>query len=141
MNDFKISPSVDGADPVFEHPWQAQAFSLVVAMNRAGHFAWKDWAQVFSDVIKELPALPDESPLDTYYRQWACALEKMTFKLGVVVEGEIAQREREWHQAFLNTPHGMAVNLINAACPPHPARIKHPIGKPLAVAAAGKGVG
>lgn len=136
MSKFQGQEGANLAEPVFDHPWQAQAFSMLVALNQAGHFAWKDWVTLFSGVIQDLPALAEESPADTYYRQWACALEKMVVSLGVVVEGEITERQREWHQAYLNTPHGMPVHLLNAACPPHRPNVKSSAGTPLTISAA-----
>jgi nitrile hydratase accessory protein len=117
----------DGEGPVFEAPWQAQAFSMLVALNKAGHFAWKDWVQLFSRVIKSSPVLPGETANDAYYRQWASALEEMVISIGGVTRDEIASREQEWRSAYLNTPHGLPVKLLNASCRP----IRSPHGKLL----------
>ena len=105
--------------PAFDQPWQAEAFSILVALNEAGHFPWKDWVQLFSRVIKSAPALPGETANDAYYRQWAVALEEMAIGLGAVGKEEIAAREQEWRRAYLNTPHGRPVHLLNAICPPN----------------------
>lgn len=118
-NDYAaISLPRDEGVPVFDHPWQAQAFSLIVHLHQAGHFAWKEWVKVFSDEIKAAPARPGESVNDAYYRQWAAAMENMVASLGVAGEQEIASRVQEWRHAYLNTPHGQPVVLANAACPP-----------------------
>ena len=34
----------DEEGPVFEEPWQAQAFAVVVKLNEAGLITWKEWA-------------------------------------------------------------------------------------------------
>ena len=131
-----LAPPRDGAGPVFEEPWQAQAFSMLVALNKAGHFPWKDWVQLFSRVIKSAPALPGETANDAYYRQWTSALEEMVISLGAVAEEEIADREQEWRRAYLNTPHGLPVHLLNATCrPPRPHAQVTP-GKPVTVSEA-----
>lgn len=129
------SPRDDEA-PVFEEPWQAQAFSVLVAMNEAGHFPWTDWAKTFSRTIEAMPAMSSESASDAYYRQWVNALEEMVISLGVVAEEEIASREQEWRHAYLNTPHGLPVNLLNAICRPGRPDDKATPGVPLTVSAA-----
>ncbi|MEW7854981.1 nitrile hydratase accessory protein [Pseudomonas chlororaphis] len=110
--------SLDDEGPVFDKPWQAQAFSLLLHLHQTGLFPWKDWVQVFSDEIKASPAQPGESVNDTYYRQWIAAMERMVTTLGLAGMEDITQRSEEWQQAYLNTPHGQPVTLLNASCPP-----------------------
>lgn len=118
------APAVGNAP--FEHPWQAQVFSLIVYLHQAGQFSWKAWVDVFSDEIKASPMQEHESINDAYYRQWVSAAEKMLLSLELTGEQDIARRTDEWRQAYLNTPHGMPVVLTSAICPPahdhhHPA--------------------
>lgn len=96
--------SLDDEGPVFDKPWQAQAFSLLLHLHQIGLFPWKDWVQVFSDEIKASPAQPGESVNDTYYRQWIAAMERMVTTLGLAGMEDITQRSEEWQQAYLNTP-------------------------------------
>lgn len=120
----------------FEHPWQAQVFSLIVCLHQAGQFSWKAWVAVFSDEIKASPQQQGESINDAYYRQWVSATEKMLLSLELTAEEDITRRTDEWRQAYLNTPHGMPVALGNAVCAPahhHP----HPVRRaPVAVSPA-----
>ncbi len=108
----------DGDGPVFDAPWQAQAFSLVVNLHKAGLFEWKTWAEIFSAEIAAAPARPDESVNDAYYRQWVAAMERLLASLGLVAEDDVADRAQQWNQAYLNTPHGQPVSLNHASCPP-----------------------
>lgn len=126
----------DGEGPVFERPWQAQVFSLVVHLHQAGLFAWKDWVQVFSTQIRAAPALPGESANDAYYRQWAAAAETLVAALGLAGAQDVAQRAAQWRQAYLNTPHGQPVLLAHADCPPAHAHAHPPRRAPVAVSAA-----
>ena len=125
--DIRIAPDASAADSAsFEHPWQAQVFSLIVYLHQAGQFSWKAWVDVFSDEIKASPMQEGESINDAYYRQWVSAAEKMLLSLELTGKDDIALRTDEWRQAYLNTPHGMPVVLTNAICPPthhhhHPA--------------------
>lgn len=118
-----LSPSDEG--PAFDSPWQAQAFSLVVHLHRSGLFPWQDWVAIFSAVIQEAPATASESVNDAYYRQWLLATERLVERLGLTTAAAIAERTEEWRQAYRNTPHGQAVALSHASCPP-PAEHHHP---------------
>ena len=48
----------DEEGPVFDKPWQAKAFSLIVHLHRAGLFPWAEWVRTFSEAIKAAPAQP-----------------------------------------------------------------------------------
>lgn len=115
----------DEDGPVFDRPWQAQAFALTVELHKSGLFTWPEWVEVFSTEIKASPVLPDESVNDAYYRQWMCALEKMVASHKLVEVTDLHVRTQEWRQAYLNTPHGQPILLINASCPPKQAHGRH----------------
>ncbi|PPU39799.1 nitrile hydratase accessory protein [Xanthomonas arboricola] len=126
----------DDVEPVFDTPWQAQAFSLIVQLHRAGRFAWRDWVQVFSEQIRTAPAQPGESANDAYYRQWVAAMERMVGGLGLAGKHDIDQRAAQWRQAYLNTPHGHPVALAHADCPPAHAHPHRPQRTPVATSPA-----
>lgn len=119
---------------VFEQPWQAQAFALIVHLHQAGFFPWSDWVQTFSEVIARSPARQDESINDAYYRQWTTAMEQLVAQLGFTEVASITHRADEWRQAYLNTPHGEPVALAHASCPPkHNHHAHSPSRSPVAV--------
>jgi nitrile hydratase accessory protein len=117
----------DAEGPVFDQPWQAHAFALVMQLHRAGAFTWEEWVRVFSREIAAAPALPGESVNDAYYRQWLAALEEIVVTTGLSDRGAMVERADEWRQAYLNTPHGQPIDLANAQCPPehHPHMQTH----------------
>ncbi|CAO3441003.1 nitrile hydratase accessory protein [Azospirillum endophyticum] len=131
----------DESGPLFEKPWQAEAFALVVELYKGGRFTWPEWVDLFSAEIKASPAMAGESVNDAYYRQWWAALERMVSSRGLVAKGEIPARAEEWRRAYLNTPHGQPILLANAACRPpaehdhHHGRHHAPARRPAAVAA------
>ena len=43
MQKFPFQPS-DEDGPVFNEPWEAQVFSLVLALHEKGQFSWDEWA-------------------------------------------------------------------------------------------------
>ncbi|GAA0756799.1 nitrile hydratase accessory protein [Ideonella azotifigens] len=127
---------LDGEGPAFDKPWQAEAFGLVVKLHQAGLFPWADWVRIFSEEIKAAPALPGESVNDAYYRQWVPAMERLVASLGLAAEDDIARRASEWRLAYLHTPHGQPVSLVNASCPPAHAHEHTPRRVPVAVSLA-----
>src|SRR5689334_3964314 len=38
----------DEGGPVFEEPWQAQAFAMAVRLSAHGYFTWKEWADALA---------------------------------------------------------------------------------------------
>lgn len=78
-------------EPVFDEPWQAEAFAVTVALNEAGHLDWTDWAYYLSAALKEAgldasaPLQPrhDQQGNRVYYQAWLVALERVV-------------RDRDW---------------------------------------------
>jgi nitrile hydratase accessory protein len=105
----------DQSGPVFQEPWQAQAFALAVHLSAAGHFTWQEWVEVLSQQIKTAQAQGDADLGDTYYRHWLAALEQLCAARGLVGPQDLQRRTEEWRRAYLNTPHGQPVAL-SAAC-------------------------
>ena len=100
--------------PLFAEPWQAQAFAMAVRLSAEGHFSWPEWAQylgaeIASDHGGHGGASGD--PIAVYYRQWLTALEKLVADKGLASPTELAGRKEDWRRAYLNTPHGQAIEL------------------------------
>ncbi|TDV42319.1 nitrile hydratase accessory protein [Pseudomonas graminis] len=116
---------LDEEGPVFDAPWQANVFALTVQLFKSGAFDWSQWVQVIGEEIKAAPARPGERVNDAYYRQWTSAFERLIAQLGIADGPTLSRRAEQWRQAYLHTPHGVAVALGNADCPPahgHPRR-------------------
>lgn len=126
----------DEEGPVFDKPWQAKAFSLIVHLHRAELFPWAEWVRTFSEAIKAAPAQPGESVNDAYYRQWATAMENMITALHLTAPDDIGRRTQEWRLAYINTPHGQPIVLANASCPPAHNHHSLPLGVPVTVSPA-----
>jgi nitrile hydratase accessory protein len=98
-------------DPVFNEPWEAQAFALMVALRRRGVFTADEWATALGDEILAAQAAGDPDRGDTYYRHWLRAIERLVQQKGIAT-GETLERYREaWHHAAGRTPHGQPVTL------------------------------
>jgi nitrile hydratase accessory protein len=101
----------DQEGPVFDEPWQAQAFALAVRLSEQGHFTWKEWA---AELAAELKAAADRAEPDDgsrYYEHWLAALERLVTAKGLLSPAAMLDRKEAWADAYRNTPHGKPVEL------------------------------
>ncbi len=91
-------------EPVFEEPWQAQAFAMVVALHQNGAFTWDEWAATLSAEIHG----PTKRP---YYDHWLAALEKIVEQKRLTSASDLRKRKVAWHDAAARTPHGQPIRL------------------------------
>ena len=110
MTDFLLQPK-DSDGPVFNEPWEAQAFGLVIALHQAGLFSWEEWARALSSEIIKAQQAGDQDLGNTYYQHWLNALESMARAKGFSTQAEMQQRKAQWYSAYLHTPHGSPVEL------------------------------
>jgi len=101
----------DEQGPVFNEPWQAQAFALAVGLCEQGHFTWSEWVEIFSQQVKLAQQSGDPDLGDTYYTHWLNALETIVDKKEIIGSSDMLQRKAAWKQAYLNTPHGQPIEL------------------------------
>jgi len=107
--DLQIIPGItlDGTEPVFNEPWEASAFALVVGLHQKGAFEWTEWAEVLSKTIHQDDA---NTP---YYELWLAALERILKEKQLVGAEEVTARAIDWQKALLATPHGQPIELQN----------------------------
>ena len=109
------SESRDGDAPearVFQEPWEAQAFALVVALHDRGAFTWAEWSQALAAAI-HAPAEPQGEGGSAYYQCWLKALEQLVAEKGLVAAPMLTTRKEEWRRAAHATPHGSPILLEN----------------------------
>ncbi|MEP0941872.1 MAG: nitrile hydratase accessory protein [Rhizobiaceae bacterium] len=95
---------LDGDEPVFNAPWEAQAFALTLGLYEKGLFGWEEWAASLSAEI--------HSGVERdYYRHWLVALEQLVAKKQLTSPQDIDAREQAWHDAAARTPHGEPIEL------------------------------
>lgn len=90
-------------EPVFNEPWEAQAFAMVVKLHERGAFTWSEWADCLGAEIKSA-----DRP---YYEHWLAALEKLVETKGLMSQGERLRRIEAWDRAAHATPHGRPIEL------------------------------
>ena len=104
-------PRDEEGSPVFNEPWEAQAFAMTLKLHEAGVFTWSEWAAHLAAEIQRAQAAGDPDLGDTYYRHWLAALERIVDEKGVIGAAELARRKDEWAEAARATPHGKPIVL------------------------------
>jgi nitrile hydratase accessory protein len=93
---------------VFDEPWQAEAFALVLHLHGAGAFSWPEWAEALS---RRITAAGDADDGAAYYDHWLGALEDLVTARGMASLDALARRKAAWADAYRHTPHGQPVTL------------------------------
>lgn len=101
----------DERGPLFREPWEAQAFSMALALHERGLFSWTEWAATLADEIKRAQAAGDPDTGETYYRHWLAALERLVAEKGVASVESLARYRDAWEHAAHRTPHGKPIEL------------------------------
>ena len=101
----------DDGGPVFREPWEAQAFSMALALHQRGVFTWPEWAAALAAEIKRAQAAGDPDTGETYYRHWLATLERLVAEKGVASEQTLARYRDAWDRAADRTPHGTPIEL------------------------------
>jgi nitrile hydratase accessory protein len=104
----------DSGATAFREPWQGKAFAMVVLLHRQGRFEWDEWVRVLGAEVAAAPQQPGEDPDAAYHRQFLAALERIVAALGIANPDDQRRRKEDWRRAYLNTPHGHAVELAAA---------------------------
>jgi len=101
----------DAEGPVFQEPWQAQAFAMALALQSRGVFSWGDWAKMLGEEIKKAQAAGDPDTGTTYYHHWLATLERMVAAKGLATPEALARTYQAWDHAAHRTPHGTPIDL------------------------------
>lgn len=101
----------DESGPVFQAPWEAQAFAMTLALHERGLFTWPEWAQALACQVTAAQAAGDADLGDTYYSHWLGALEAIVAEKGAASAPELLRYQQAWDRAADRTPHGQPINL------------------------------
>ncbi|MGB5864018.1 MAG: nitrile hydratase accessory protein [Sulfitobacter sp.] len=102
-------------EPVFEQPWHGQVFALTVHLNEAGHFAWTEWAERFSQTLKRHGLAKELNGGDDYFIAWLETLETLLAEREMAGPAAVEQTRSAWERAYLSTAHGAPVVLDETA--------------------------
>ncbi len=101
----------DEDGPVFDEPWQAQAFAMTVWLHEQSHFTWPEWADHLGTEIAAAVDAGDPDLGDTYFLHWLKALETLVAEKGLTTSDALAERKEAWDRAAHATPHGQPIVL------------------------------
>lgn len=101
----------DEEGPVFDEPWQAQAFAMTVKLNEGGQFSWSEWAEVFGAEIAADTVSGQGVGNAAYYQCWLSALEKIVAQKALLTPEQLSARKAEWREASEHTPHGQPIEI------------------------------
>jgi nitrile hydratase accessory protein len=99
---------LDGGEPVFAEPWQAQAFALALQLHEKRAFSWGEWTEALTEQLKLAGPADDGS---RYYEHWLAALERLVSAKSLIAPAALAARKHAWAEAYRHTPHGQPVEL------------------------------
>jgi nitrile hydratase accessory protein len=111
----------DEGGPIFQEPWQAQAFALAVRLSEQGHFTWKEWASALAEELQAAARRGEPDDGSRYYHHWLAALERLVAAKHLATGAALLERKEAWADAYRHTPHGKPVLLRNAAGGPERA--------------------
>ena len=101
----------DEDGPVFNEPWEAEAFAMTLNLYAQGYFTWLEWAGRLGAEISAAPDAGDADRGDTYYLHWLKALEGLVAEKGLLTTDDLANRRDAWDKAAHATPHGQPIVL------------------------------
>jgi nitrile hydratase accessory protein len=99
---------LDGGEPAFAEPWQAQAFALALQLHRNGAFTWAEWTEALTEQLRFAGPADDGS---RYYEHWLAALEGLVSAKSLLAPAALVNRKQAWAEAYRHTPHGQPVEI------------------------------
>jgi len=98
-------------EAVFAEQWHAQVIAVVELLVAQGKIAPEDWSRVLGAELERRAAqgFPDTDA--NYYEAFLTALERILDKDQIATTVELDERESDWREAYLRTPHGQPVML------------------------------
>ncbi len=101
----------DKEGPVFNAPWEAQAFAMTLSLHARGVFTWREWADALAAELAAAAARGEPDDGTHYYEHWLAALEHLVGAKKLIPSEELERRADEWDAAARATPHGKPVEL------------------------------
>ena len=101
----------DAEGPVFNAPWEAQAFGMALSQHARGLFTWREWADALAAELSAAAASGHPDDGTHYYEHWLAALEGLVTRKNIVTAPELESRVGAWDTAARATPHGQPIEL------------------------------
>ena len=94
LADLPLLPRDDDG-PVFEEPWQAQAFAIVAELIESGKISRQEWAEALGEVLKEAEQRGEYDTGLRYYDHWLVALENLVVKKNLADRPELSREKKD----------------------------------------------
>jgi nitrile hydratase accessory protein len=92
-----VNPPQEVNELVFDAPWQARAFGLVVTLYRQGLFEWNEFqSRLIEQIQADAFADEENDPESVYYRQWIAAFEQLLADKGLLKDVALEERILEF---------------------------------------------
>ena len=101
----------DEDGPVFNEPWEAEAFAMTLNLYAQGYFTWPEWVERMGAEISAAPDACDSVRGDTFYLHWLKALEGLVAEKGLLTSDDLANRRDARDRAAHATPLGQPIVL------------------------------
>ena len=99
------------SEPVFNEPWQAQAFAMALALLQSKAFSWSEWADTLGGEIAGAAEHGIAEDGSGYYELWLRALEQLVTAKQLSNQQELSRLKQSWKTAYETTPHGQPVSI------------------------------
>ena len=88
-------PRQPGA-PIFQAPWEARVFALVVRLRESGEFAWDEFRdRLIAEITAAEAADPDGASGGHYFERWLASFEKLLADKGILMPDALAAKVAE----------------------------------------------
>lgn len=101
----------DKEGPVFNEPWEAQAFAMALTLYEKGCFSWSEWAAYLGAEITQAKENGEVDDGQRYYYYWLAALEKIVADKNLLSPADLLERKQQWQTAVAHTHHGHPIQL------------------------------
>lgn len=87
----------ENGELIFEAPWEARAFGMVVLLCERGLYHWDDFKNRLIQAIAQHKCKdPGVTPEKGYYHHWLSAFEELLLDHGIVTSKELKTRTEEY---------------------------------------------
>ena len=89
------APPRSNGELLFEAPWEARAFGVVIALYENGLFEWKEFQQGLIAEISRWEKNASPNAEYKYYERWLAALQELVKEKGLCAAPDIEARATE----------------------------------------------
>ena len=111
MNRHNSSPDTFVRNMFFAEQWHAQVIAVVELLVAQGRIASGDWSNALGAELQRREEMGAPDTDANYYEAYLAVLEQVLVERQLATANEVDEREADWREAYLGTPHGQPVAL------------------------------